>query len=131
MLQLDAQRPDSEYRSWLLPIAGGAVVLGFFLSVQAVFELRSGGRTTSLMRATLEVMPYWVLWALAAPIVVWTTMRIRAAFIDQPVIHGALLGAAALGVMLLQSALLYESQVVFDVTDLRIDGEIQGDRPGG
>ena len=122
MLLSDDPRPatESDYRAWLLPIAGGAIILGLFLSVQAVFELSSGGRATSLTRASLEVMPYWVLWALAAPLVLWTTTRIRANFVHQPIVHGALLGAAALGVMLLHSAMLYESQVLFDVTDLRI-----------
>ena len=120
MAHVDARLAAKDYRPWLLPIAGGTLALGFLLSLQAMLELRAGGRPTTLTHVLLEVMPYWILWAAAAPVVLWSTARIRLRFGDDAVRQSALFLVAALGVMLVHSALLYTSQVFFNVTDLRI-----------
>ena len=111
---------ESNYRPWLLPIAGGAVVLGFMLSVQFTFELRANGRHVSLAHEVAEVMPYWLLWAAAAPFILWTTTRVRARYRAQFFRQGTLIGLASLAAMVVHSAFLYKSQIVFNVTDLRI-----------
>jgi two-component sensor histidine kinase len=116
----DDRPSESDYRPWLLPIAGGAVVLGFMLSVQFTFELRATGRHISLAHELAEVMPYWLLWAAAAPFILWSTTRVRARYPGQFVRQGTLIGLAMLAAMIVHSAFLYKSQIVFNVTDLRI-----------
>ena len=119
-MRTDDRPLDSDYRPWLLPIAGGAVVLGFMLSVQFTFELRATGRHISLTRELAEVMPYWLLWAAAAPFILRTTARVRARYPGQFLRQGTLIGLATLAAMVVHSALLYKSQIIFNVTDLRI-----------
>jgi len=111
---------DRDYRPWLLPIAGGAVVLGFMLSVQFTFELRATGRHISLAHELAEVMPYWLLWAALAPFMLWTTASARARYPGRFLQQGALIGFASLAAMIVHSAFLYKSQLAFNVTDLRI-----------
>lgn len=119
-MRTDDRPFESDYRPWLLPIAGGAVVLGFMLSVQFTFELRATGRQISLAHELAEVMPYWLLWAAAAPFILWSTTRVRARYPGQFLRQGTLIGLAALAAMIVHSAFLYKSQIVFNVTDLRI-----------
>ena len=120
VMRTDERPFKSDYRPWLLPIAGGAVVLGFMLSVQFTFELRASGRHISLAHELAEVMPYWLLWAAAAPFILWATTRVRARYPGQFLRQGALIGLATLAAMIVHSGFLYKSQIVFNVTDLRI-----------
>ena len=110
----------NDYRPWLLPIAGGAVVLGFILSLQFTLEMPFGDREPSLAHELAEVMPYWIFWAAAAPFILWTTTRVRSRYPGQFVRQGLLIGLASLAAMIVHSALLYKSQIVFNITDLRI-----------
>jgi two-component sensor histidine kinase len=119
-MRADDRPFETDYRPWLLPIAGGAVVLGFMLSVQFTFELRANGRPFSLAQELAKVMPYWLLWAAAAPFLLWTTTRVRARYPGKFLRQGTLIGLAALAAMIVHSALLYKSQLLFNLTDVRI-----------
>src|SRR5690349_14893911 len=116
-MRADDQPFETDYRPWLLPSAGGAVVLGFMLSVQFTFELRANGRPFSLAQELAKVMPYWLLWAAAAPFLLWTTTRVRARYPGKFLRQGTLIGLAALAAMIVHSALLYKSQLLFNLTD--------------
>src|SRR5215510_11485288 len=109
-----------DFRRWLMPIMGIAVVLAIVLAFQGQFQARAFGRELPLSRMLLLTVPYWIPWTAAAPLVLWSSERIRAAYPGQTAVQVVLHAAIAIAIMLAHSALLYYSQLRFDVTDLRM-----------
>jgi two-component system, LytTR family, sensor kinase len=109
-----------DYRSWLLPIFGVAIVVGLLLSVQASLEMRRVGRIIPFSRSLAEIMPFWLMWAVASPMIFAITRRINMTYADRPRIQIFLYGIVALVFIYVHSGLIYTSQLTFGLTDLQI-----------